>query len=114
MKCSVRKRGTILTFAACLLMATGAGPAALGGTPALQVAGVSVNGNTLEVQVVNTGDQALTGTVTARVLLGGEEVSALAVIQVPGKGRIHVDLVFPASETPIIPLGVILDDGPPL
>ncbi|GEM_PF-2826887 len=114
MNSSVKRRGTILTFAVCLVLATGAGPAVLGGTPALQIVSVNATGNTLEIQVANTGDQTLTGTVTARVLLGDQEVSALAVIKVPGKDRIKVELVFPASETPILPLGVILDDGPPL
>jgi hypothetical protein len=113
MRSSVRRRGTILSLVVCLTLAIGAGPA-LGGNATLQVKSISVAGDTLRVQVVNTGEKALSGTVVAQAVVGGKEVSVFAAIKVPAKGQVIVNMVFPSSTTPVVPLGVILDDGPPL
>ncbi len=113
MRSSVRRRGTILSLVVCLTLAIGAGPA-LGGNATLQVASISVAGDTLRIQVVNTGDKALSGTVVTRALVGGKEVSVFAAIKVAAKDQVIISVVFPSSPTPMVPLGVILDDGPPL
>jgi hypothetical protein len=104
----------LLALAGFLVLAAGSATALGGGSDAsLQLQAVAITGPTVEITVVNTGDETITGAVSVTAAIKGRIVRVTRPVTVPEGQKAHIPLDFPAPPDEIITTGVILDDGSP-
>jgi len=106
------KLGAALT--GCLVLATGPVIPGSGGSSPFGIGGYTVTGDIVQVTVVNTGEETLTGTVHIQVVgLDGREATAWTTVTIHGARKAYIEVKFPVEVLGVITLGVILDDGCP-
>jgi hypothetical protein len=104
-KCTAVVGGVLLACAWPLVGAAGRGT--------LAVDGVAIQGDVLEVGIVNTGTETLSGTVFARLVTEAGEVRAMVPVSLAGRQKVFVQLRAGSPILDVIQLGVIVDDGSP-
>jgi hypothetical protein len=114
MSSSKNRSRPFAALAGILAMLVGS-PAALGGggDASLQVQAVAVSGQTVQITVVNTGDETITGAVSVTVAIKGRVVMVTQPVTVPEGHKAHIPVNLPAPPDEVITTGVILDDGSP-
>ena len=110
---SSKRRSRPFAALAGILAVLAGSPAALGGDGSLQVQAVAVSGQTVQITVVNTGDETITGAVSVTVAIQGRVVMVTQPVTVPEGHKAHIPVNLPAPPDEVITTGVILDDGSP-
>jgi hypothetical protein len=113
MKSSVRRSRPFAALAGVLAVVAGSATVSGGGDASLQVQAVAVSGQTVQITVVNTGDETITGAVSATVKIKGRIVTVTQPVSVPEGQKAHIPVNFPTPPDEVITTGVILDDGSP-
>ena len=80
---------------------------------ALTIRAVAVRGNEVAITVHNPTRRTLTGTVTSRVFMRGEETGVIAPVTAGAGQTATIRIVMPAPVDDVLPLGVVVDDGVP-
>ncbi len=114
MKSSAVRSATTAVVAAILVLIAGsdAGPGVAADT-LLQAQQITIKGSTVQLQLVSSGDHAVTETVRVRAVSGGKMMTASTVVTVAAGNTVTVGIQFPEPVRGIIEVGVILDDGAP-
>ena len=81
--------------------------------PALQVRGFSVHDTVVRVELENPTDAPVSGTLVARVLLGGGGATVLSPVELAEGQKVFVEIHTPSTVEGVTWLGVVLDDGSP-
>ncbi len=110
---STRHTQSTIAAGALVLAMTAATPTVGDLNLVLTVQTVSIHGNELVIAVSNPTTRTYAGTVVARVLLRGGEVSAMAPVVAAAGQTAKVKLVLPSPVLGVLPLGVVVDDGVP-
>jgi len=114
MKSSERRSRPFVALAGFLVLAAGSATTLGGGGDAsLKMQAVAVSGTTVQITVVNTGDETVTGAVSVTVAIQGRIVRSTRPVTVPEGQKVHIPVTLPAPPDEVITAGVILDDGSP-
>lgn len=111
------RRTGIVTVAGGLLLVSGMHPLTFGGDASsrLQIVGIEVVGNLVEVTLANPGTDVITGKVVIQVTVDEGSTLVFVPFTVWGGQKVSVDWVSPMPPGPTAPLvGIIVDDGAPI
>lgn len=89
-------------------------PMSLASDSGLKVANFEVQGNTVQVTVVSTTQQAKNGQVVVTAVVNGAAATASAAVSVGSMGTSTVSVSFGAPVTGVIQVGIIQDDSSPM